>query len=47
MSDPVLRLVSIKKRFGAHRVLRGIDFGIHEHEVVIMIGASGSASNGK
>ncbi|MDR2132111.1 MAG: amino acid ABC transporter ATP-binding protein [Clostridiales Family XIII bacterium] len=45
MSDPVLRLVNIKKRFGAHKVLRGIDFSIHEHEVVVMIGASGSGKS--
>jgi ABC-type polar amino acid transport system ATPase subunit len=40
--EPVLRLEGIRKSFGAHRVLNGIDLSVRQGEVVVLIGASGS-----
>ncbi|WP_285117241.1 amino acid ABC transporter ATP-binding protein [Leifsonia sp. fls2-241-R2A-40a] len=45
MSEPVLRLTGIRKRFGETEVLRGIDLDVQEHEVVALIGASGSGKS--
>ncbi len=36
---------SIGKRFGSVEVLRGVDLSAHEHEVVTLIGASGSGKS--
>ncbi|MGO4392584.1 ABC transporter ATP-binding protein [Variovorax sp. M-6] len=35
----------IEKRFGALEVLRGLDLSAHEHDVVTLIGASGSGKS--
>ncbi len=45
MTEPVLRLEGVKKRFGAQTVLDGIDLTVSRHEVVVVIGASGSGKS--
>jgi polar amino acid transport system ATP-binding protein len=40
-----LRLEGVHKSFGDLEVLRGIDLGVAEHEVVCVIGASGSGKS--
>ena len=45
MADVVLELDSIVKRFGDHEVLRGVSLKLHRHEVVCLIGASGSGKS--
>ena len=37
-----LRLEAVHKSFGPNEVLRGIDLELADHEVVCLIGASGS-----
>ena len=36
-----LELIDVHKHFGTNHVLRGIDLGVEQHEVVCLIGASG------
>ena len=45
MTEPVLRLDGVKKRFGTQTVLDGIDLEVAQHEVVVVIGASGSGKS--
>jgi len=45
MSDVVLELSSVTKRFGATEVLRGVSLQMRRHEVVCLIGASGSGKS--
>ncbi len=45
MSDVVLELHDVVKRFGDNEVLRGISLQLHRHEVVCLIGASGSGKS--
>ena len=45
MSDLVLDLQSVTKRFGDNEVLRGVSLQLHRHEVVCLIGASGSGKS--
>ncbi|HEY5267458.1 MAG TPA: amino acid ABC transporter ATP-binding protein [Acidimicrobiales bacterium] len=45
MSDVVLELNSVVKRFGDHEVLSGVSLQLHRHEVVCLIGASGSGKS--
>ena len=45
MSAVILSVESVWKAFGSESVLRGIDLGVHEHEVVVLIGASGSGKS--
>ncbi len=40
-----VRLEGVRKSFGANEVLRGIDLAVAEHEVVCLIGASGSGKS--
>jgi polar amino acid transport system ATP-binding protein len=40
-----LRLENVHKSFGDHEVLRGIDLELADHEVVCLIGASGSGKS--
>jgi ABC-type polar amino acid transport system ATPase subunit len=42
---PVLELRGIRKSFGDTEVLRGIDLTLHRHEVIAVIGASGSGNS--
>ena len=43
MSEAI-RLEGVRKSFDKLEVLRGIDLIVEEHEVICLIGASGSAS---
>ncbi|HEY2062765.1 MAG TPA: ATP-binding cassette domain-containing protein, partial [Amycolatopsis sp.] len=45
MSEPVLRVSGLVKRYGGHTVLDGVDLVVAEHEVVVLIGASGSGKS--
>ena len=45
MSDVVLDLQSVTKRFGDNEVLRGVSLQLHRHEVICLIGASGSGKS--
>ena len=42
MTAEALRIEGLHKSFGPNEVLRGIDLVVAEHEVVCLIGASGS-----
>jgi polar amino acid transport system ATP-binding protein len=44
-SVPVLRCEGVVKRFGSHTVLRSVDLEVAEHQVVTLIGASGSGKS--
>jgi polar amino acid transport system ATP-binding protein len=41
----MLRLEGVRKHFGAHHVLTGIDLEVEEQQVVCLIGASGSGKS--
>jgi polar amino acid transport system ATP-binding protein len=43
--DLVLRCEAVRKQFGEHVVLDGVDVDVHEHKVVVLIGASGSGKS--
>ena len=45
IDGPVLRLSGIRKRFGTHEALAGIDLEIARGEVVVIIGPSGSGKS--
>jgi len=45
MPQPVLKLQSVRKVFGDHVVLGGIDLDVHPGDVVSLIGASGSGKS--
>ena len=45
MSEVILELDSVVKRFGDNEVLRGISLDLHRHEVVCLIGASASGKS--
>jgi len=45
VSDVILELDTVVKRFGDNEVLRGITLNLHRHEVVCLIGASGSGKS--
>lgn len=45
MTQPLLRVKGLVKRFGEHTVLDGVDIDVGEHEVVVLIGASGSGKS--
>ena len=38
---PMLRITDVWKAFGEESVLRGISLDVRQHEVVVLIGASG------
>ncbi len=42
---PVLSCEGVVKRFGTHTVLRSVDLEVAEHQVVTLIGASGSGKS--
>jgi polar amino acid transport system ATP-binding protein len=41
----ILRLEGVRKHFGDHHVLRGVDLDVDERDVVCLIGASGSGKS--
>jgi polar amino acid transport system ATP-binding protein len=45
MTDPAIRLEGVRKSFGDLEVLRGIDLTVAPHEVICLIGASGSGKS--
>ncbi len=45
MTKPILRLQGIRKAYGTHEVLRGIDLDVTAAEVVCILGASGSGKS--
>lgn len=45
MTSVSLSVEAVWKSFGSESVLRGIDLGVHEHQVVVLIGASGSGKS--
>jgi ABC-type histidine transport system ATPase subunit len=44
-ATPAIRVVDLRKRFGALEVLRGVSFDVHRGSVVSIIGASGSGKS--
>ena len=45
MSDALVRIEALHKRFGSNHVLRGIDLSVSKGEVVCIIGPSGSGKS--
>ena len=45
MSAPMIAIEGVRKSFGAHEVLRGVDLAIARSEVVCLIGPSGSGKS--
>jgi polar amino acid transport system ATP-binding protein len=45
MSNPVLEVKGLVKRYGEATVLDGVDLAVAEHQVVTLIGASGSGKS--
>ncbi|HUA78383.1 MAG TPA: amino acid ABC transporter ATP-binding protein [Acetobacteraceae bacterium] len=45
MSEAVIEVRAVRKRFGAHEVLRGVSLTAHQGDVVAIIGASGSGKS--
>ncbi len=45
MSEPVVQIKNIHKRFHENEVLKGVDFSVYEGEVVCLIGKSGSGKS--
>jgi len=45
MMTPLLLVEGLRKRFGAHEVLRGIDLEVQRGETLVIIGASGSGKS--
>ncbi|MGN6669769.1 MAG: ATP-binding cassette domain-containing protein, partial [Trinickia sp.] len=43
--EPIVRIRGLKKSFGAHTVLDGIDFDVVPSQVVVVIGPSGSGKS--
>jgi polar amino acid transport system ATP-binding protein len=45
MAEEILRLVDIRKSFGDHEVLQGIDLTVHRQDVLVLIGPSGQGKS--
>ena len=45
MSETILQIRHLSKAFGAHKVLRDIDFAVNKGDVISVIGASGSGKS--
>jgi polar amino acid transport system ATP-binding protein len=45
VSEPVLQLAGVRKAFGDHVVLRGVDLVVRPGQCVVLIGASGSGKS--
>src|SRR4030095_14290934 len=41
-ADPLIRVTGLRKTFGNHRVLDGLDLEVHAGEAVAMLGANGA-----
>ena len=45
LDETVLSIQGVVKRFGSNIVLRGLDLDVRRHEVVVLLGASGSGKS--
>ena len=45
MSEQAFRVLGVQKAFGSRSVMRGIDLDLGLHDVVALIGASGSGKS--
>lgn len=45
LPDPVVRLESVRKRYGGHEVLRGVSLTLRPHDSQVIIGPSGSGKS--
>lgn len=45
MSDAIIKIRNLHKRFGSNEILRGIDLDVEKSEVVVIIGPSGSGKS--
>lgn len=45
MTDSIIKIINLRKSFGDHEVLKGVDLEIKKGEVVSVIGASGSGKS--
>jgi len=45
MTEPIVRIVNLRKVFGDHEVLKDIDFDVNKGEVVCVLGPSGSGKS--
>ena len=45
MTTPVVDMQGIVKVYGTNHVLRGIDVSVRRHQVVVLIGTSGSGKS--
>ncbi|RYE97634.1 MAG: ATP-binding cassette domain-containing protein, partial [Oxalobacteraceae bacterium] len=45
MTPPMLQIQGLRKRFGAHDVLRGIDLDVQSGDRIAIIGSSGSGKS--
>lgn len=45
MSEAIIQINQLQKRFGNNEVLKNVDFDVHHKEVVVLIGASGSGKS--
>ena len=45
MNEEILKIKGLKKEFGKNKVLRGIDFTLHDKERVVVLGPSGSGKS--
>jgi polar amino acid transport system ATP-binding protein len=45
MTEPIISIRGLRKSFGAHTVLNGIDFDVLPSQVVVVIGPSGSGKS--
>ena len=41
-ADPLIRVTSLRKTFGKHRVLESLDLDVHEGEALAVLGANGA-----
>jgi polar amino acid transport system ATP-binding protein len=45
MSDPIIRITGLNKRFGDNHVLRGIDLDVQKGDKIAILGSSGSGKS--